>query len=198
MRFNVVRFEDIAPQPWKNGGGVTRELFAWPRADDWRVRISVADIEKDGPFSAFPGIKRSIVVLSGAGIWLDSPLDIELRPKDPPFTFSGDFAPHCELVRGPTRDLNAMFDERHGVGRLQRWRTGYETKRKWVSFALDAQPPTLFGVFTLATATLCMREGSQRELTLPPMSLAWTTTPIPDMQLHASPQAWAFHYTPQR
>ena len=195
MSFNVVRFDDVAPQPWKNGGGVTRELLAWPTSSDWLVRISVADIEKDGPFSAYPGIKRTLTVLSGAGIWLGEPLDMELRPKDPPCTFPGDMAPHCELVRGPTRDLNAMFDEKQGIGRLQRWRTGYETKLKWISFALDRKPPTLFGVFTLAAATLLTR-GDRLEL--PPMSLAWTTAPIPDMQLHSSPQAWAFHYTMQR
>ena len=195
MSFHVVRFDDVKPQPWKNGGGITRELFTWPTAQDWLVRISVADVEKDGPFSAFPGIKRTICVLSGAGIWLDSPLDVELRPKYPPFTFSAEFAPHCELVRGPTRDLNAMFNEKNGVGRLQRWRTGYEAKRKWVSFALDRNPPTLFGVFTLGAATLLTRSD---QLVLPPMSLAWTQDRIPDLQLHASPQAWAFHYTPQR
>ena len=195
MSFQVVRFEDVKPQPWKNGGGVTRELLTWPTPDDWSVRISVADIEQDGPFSAFPGIKRTITVLSGAGIWLDTPLDRELRPKDPPFTFPGDIAPHCELVRGPTRDLNAMFNERAGVGRLQRWRTGYESKLKRVSFALDDDPPTLFGVFTLAAATLRTRRN---DLALPPMSLAWTTAPITDMQLLTSPQAWAFHYTARR
>ena len=195
MRFNLVRLDDVQPQPWKNGGGVTRELLAWPTPSEWLVRISVADIEADGPFSAFPGIKRTITVLSGAGIWLDAPLDVELRPKDPPFTFSGDIAPHCALLRGPTRDLNAMFNEKHGVGRLQRWRTGYESKLKRVSFQLDDDPPTLFGVFTLAAAKLCTRDG---ELALPRMSLAWTTAPIPDMQLLASPQAWAFHYAPHK
>ncbi len=195
MSFHVVRFEDVKPQLWKNGGGVTRELLAWPTADDWLVRISVADIEMDGPFSAFPGITRTITVLSGAGIWLDSPLDMELRPKDPPCTFPGDIAPRCELLRGATRDLNAMFNEKEGVGRLQRWRTGYESKRKWISFALDRNPPTLFGVFTLGAATLHTRRS---ELALPPMSLAWTAAPIPNMQLHSSPQAWSFHYTMPR
>ena len=195
MSFQVVRFEDVQPQPWKNGGGVTRELLAWPTATDWLVRISVADIEKDGPFSAFPKIKRTITVLSGAGIRLGEPLNVELRPKNPPFTFSGDLAPDCELVRGPTRDLNAMFNEKTGVGRLQRWRTGHESKFKWVSFDEDDEPPTLFGIFTLAAATLRTR-GS--EFALPALSLAWTTAPIPDMQLLASPQAWAFHYTARR
>lgn len=193
MTFNVVRFDDVTPQPWKNGGGVTRELLAWPTAEHWLVRISVADIEKDGPFSEFPGIKRMITVLTGAGIWLNEPLNIDLRPKDPPCTFSGNSAPECRLLGGPVRDLNAMFNEANGVGRLQPWRTGYESKLKWVSFKFNDKPPTLFGVFTLAVATLRTR----RELwTLPAMSLAWTSAPIPDMQLLSSPQAWAFHYTP--
>ena len=195
MTFHVVRCDDVKPQPWKNGGGVTRELLAWPTAEDWQVRISVADIEKDGPFSAFPGIKRSITVLSGAGIRLGEPLNVELRTSDPPATFSGDLAPDCELVRGPTRDLNAMFNEKAGTGILQRWCSGEEAKFEWASFDLDHEPPTLFDVFTLAAATL-RTHGS--ELALPPMSLAWTTAPISHVQLLASPQAWAFHFKAHR
>ena len=34
----------VAPQAWRNGGGQTRELIAWPAGADWRVRISRADI----------------------------------------------------------------------------------------------------------------------------------------------------------
>jgi len=29
--------------PWRNGGGVTRELLAWPDSKDWALRVSVAD-----------------------------------------------------------------------------------------------------------------------------------------------------------
>ena len=61
------------PQPWRNGGGVTRELLAWPDGGDWRVRVSVADIDADGPFSAFPGVERWFAVLEGAGVALRSP-----------------------------------------------------------------------------------------------------------------------------
>ena len=195
MTFQVVRFEDVKPQPWKNGGGVTRELLAWPAAADWRVRISVADIEKDGPFSAFPEIKRSITVLSGAGIRLGEPLNVALRTSDPPATFSGDLTPDCELVNGPTRDLNAMFNKKAGTGGLQRWRSGDEAKFVRASFDLNHDLPTLFGIFTLAVATLRTYDG---EVALPPMSLAWTTAPISDVQLLASPQAWAFHFTAHR
>mgnify|MGYP000415291841 CR=1 FL=1 len=47
----VVAVERMAPQPWRNGGGFTRELLAWPSADDWQLRISVAEIARDGAFS---------------------------------------------------------------------------------------------------------------------------------------------------
>ena len=30
--------------PWRNGGGVTRELLAWPDSKDWALRVSVADV----------------------------------------------------------------------------------------------------------------------------------------------------------
>ena len=192
MSFNIVRVDDVKPQPWKNGGGVTRELLAWPSAESWRVRISVADIEKDGPFSSFPGIKRTITVLSGAGIRLDSPINVRLRPKDPPFTFSGEHAPRCDLVSGPTRDLNAMFDQRDGAGRMQRWRTACNTRRKWVSFVSDTHPPLMFCIFTLDAATLLTRT---EEIALPAMSLAWIEGCPPEMQLHSNPQAWAIYYT---
>ena len=192
MSFHLVRCDDVTPQPWKNGGGVTRELLAWPTAANWLVRISVADIEKDGPFSAFPGIKRTITVLSGTGIWLDEPVNVLLKPKYPPYTFSGDLTPHCDLIRGPTRDLNAMFNESEGSGRLQRWRSGYESKLKWWRLELMGDPPSVCGVFTLGAATL---RTYRETLEMPPMSLAWVEGPLLDMQLLASPQAWAFHYT---
>jgi environmental stress-induced protein Ves len=50
-------------QTWRNGGGSTRELLAWPEATDWQARISVAEITRDGPFSAFAGVQRWFAVL---------------------------------------------------------------------------------------------------------------------------------------
>jgi hypothetical protein len=192
MSFHVVRFDDVKATRWKNGGGVTRELLVWPTADEWLVRISVADIEKNGPFSVFPGIQRTITVLNGAGIRLDHPLNVELRPDDPPFTFPGDIAPDCELVQGPTRDLNAMFRNADGVGQLEHWRAGDERKPGGSGFAPGATPPALMGVFTLTAATLVTRGD---ELEMAPMSLAWTTELTSFFELSSCPQAWIFHYT---
>ena len=42
----------VAPQPWRNGGGSTRELFTWPGGTaPWQLRISVADIDQNGIIS---------------------------------------------------------------------------------------------------------------------------------------------------
>lgn len=96
-------------QPWRNGGGHTRELFAWPAHGAWRLRISRADIEADGPFSAFPGVTRWFAVLQGGGVALTlNSGRQELRADGDALRFDGALAPHCCLLDGPTQDLNLM------------------------------------------------------------------------------------------
>jgi uncharacterized protein len=106
----IVFADDIEPVPWQNGGGRTRELLRWPAEGEWRLRLSLADIEADGPFSAFPGVQRWFVVVRGEGVALD--LDgnqRQVRPGDAPISFDGVLAPGCRLLGGPTRDLNLML-----------------------------------------------------------------------------------------
>ncbi len=106
---HTVAAPDVAPQRWKNGGGLTRELLAWPSPADWQLRISVADIEADGPFSAFPGIVRHFAVLEGDGVELRFAGRIcRVAPDDGMLRFDGAEAPDCRLLGGPTRDLNVM------------------------------------------------------------------------------------------
>ncbi len=113
---NVVRLTDIPPQPWKNGGGVTRELLTWPNPQNWMLRVSVADIERDGPFSAFPGVTRYFAVLRGEGVRLDG--IGEVRVGDEAVRFEGEDAPYCKLINGSTRDLNVMIRRHAGHGSL--------------------------------------------------------------------------------
>jgi len=119
----------VAPQRWRNGGGVTRELLAWPEGADWSLRISVADIETDGPFSTFPGVTRWFTVIEGAGVELDvAGAAHVLRPGDPPLNFDGAASANCRLLAGATRDLNLMLRGRTGsmsrVGHAQAWSPG--------------------------------------------------------------------------
>ena len=48
---------------WRNGHGWTREVLRMPEAaEDWDWRLSIAEIERDAPFSAFPGVERELVL----------------------------------------------------------------------------------------------------------------------------------------
>ncbi len=100
-------------QPWRNGGGWTREIARGPEnaGTGWDWRLSVAEVEADGPFSAFPGIDREIVLLSGAGMALDfaDGRRHRLDPVSPRLRFGGDDALDCRLLDGPTTDFNLMW-----------------------------------------------------------------------------------------
>ncbi len=119
-----VLLDDCAAQPWRNGGGVTRELLAWsapelqaPGDATWCLRLSVADITQDGPFSSYPGIDRCFAVLEGNGVELNFPGGPrQQRVDDPPLAFDGEPAIGCILLNGPTRDLNLMG--RRSAGRI--------------------------------------------------------------------------------
>jgi environmental stress-induced protein Ves len=104
----------LAPQPWKNGAGLTREIAVGPRgADnasfDWR--ISLAEVARDAPFSAFPGIDRCITLLRGAGmrlVSLDRSIDHRLDQVLAPFCFAGELALNATLFDGACSDFNVM------------------------------------------------------------------------------------------
>lgn len=68
----TVRHDDVPDQPWRNGGGTTRELHR-----DERWRLSVATISADGPFSTFPGVIRWFAVARGELV-----LDLDGAPQD--------------------------------------------------------------------------------------------------------------------
>ena len=99
---------------WKNGAGWTSEILRVPDHDDWQWRLSVADIEADAPFSAFPGVERELVLLSGNGLRLHFDQDgagavHELLPPHDKLRFAGEHTAFGELIDGPTRDFNLMW-----------------------------------------------------------------------------------------
>ncbi|MEU0627019.1 HutD family protein [Streptomyces sp. NPDC005989] len=112
MTARVLRAADRAATPWKNGGGVTREIAAHPEgapldAFDWR--ISLAEVTEDGPFSTFPGVDRTLTVVEGAG--LDLMVDGEHHIVDEPYwphDFPSDLATDGALLGGPVVNLNVM------------------------------------------------------------------------------------------
>jgi uncharacterized protein len=112
MTARVFRNEDLVRVPWKNGGGATAEIAAFPESSGFEAfgwRISMADVASDGPFSLFPGIDRTLILVEGDGIELDvEGIAYPLDKATPKLSFSGDDITIGRLLSGPIRDLNVM------------------------------------------------------------------------------------------
>ncbi|WP_426938932.1 HutD/Ves family protein [Pseudarthrobacter sp. S3] len=109
----IIRFAELRSEPWRNGGGVTRELASHPKADSaqdgaWDWRVSIADVSKAGDFSAFPGMERVLTVIDGELLLLTVDGDEHPLEKYRPFRFSGEAAAHGALPTGDIRDLNVI------------------------------------------------------------------------------------------
>jgi uncharacterized protein len=114
----ILRSADYPALPWKNGRGVARQIAVFPAGAgyatlDWQV--SRPTIERDTPFSNFPGLDRQVMLVSGKGLTLrihgaDDRVDLEQRLDHPlePFAFRGDWAVDCALTDGPVEVLNVM------------------------------------------------------------------------------------------
>ncbi|TFW13716.1 HutD/Ves family protein [Duganella callida] len=108
----LIQYANLRTAPWKNGGGSTTEIaISPPGADldefDWRV--SLATITQDGPFSAFPGIDRTLALVAGDGVLLDFGDErFVLSPSEPVIEFDGEDAVHATVSGQHTTDFNVM------------------------------------------------------------------------------------------
>jgi environmental stress-induced protein Ves len=106
--------EQLPSTPWKNGGGLTREIVRIPResrTDDFSWRASIAELSASGPFSTFEGVDRVLVLLSGEGVHLqssDGTIDHRLDTQLVPFVFAGESAILASLLGGTSTDFNVM------------------------------------------------------------------------------------------
>lgn len=167
----VVSVARVQPEPWRNGGGVTRELLVWPPTGDWQMRISLAEITRDGPFSAFPGVERWLAIVDGQGLVLRiaerrAALDLDSAP----LAFDGAAPTYAELMSGASRDLNLMA--RRDAGRAQMLRAA--TDAEWFSVA------PVRALFCTAPARLQIDDTDAARL--PAFALAWSA--------HAARQRW--------
>lgn len=108
------RYQDLTPQPWKNGLGLTREIalsaderfavgFGW--------RLSRAEVRDAAPFSRFEGVRRWLGLAAGGAFEMrvagQPPHTLE-RPGDV-FVFAGDAEAEGVPLAGPIEDLNLMI-----------------------------------------------------------------------------------------
>lgn len=110
----LISYAELVATPWKNGGGITRELACYPAGasmQDFIWRISIADVGQSGPFSRFPGIDRIITLLDGDGMQLQfaDATHHDLTATLTPYAFRGEDQLHAHLIDKPSRDFNLML-----------------------------------------------------------------------------------------
>src|SRR5262249_51880205 len=110
-RMIILRASGYRTVPWKNGGGMTQEIVREPPEPtqfDWR--LSLATIDASGPFSAFDGYHRTLVLVSGAGVELDFGQHgrSRLSVAGQMITFDGGWPASCTLLGGRGTDLNLI------------------------------------------------------------------------------------------
>ena len=150
----ILRAADRRGVPWKNGGGLTREVAAHPAGSDlgnfdWRV--SLAEVRCGGPFSCFPGIDRQLAVLSGRLQLSIAGRDAQgLSSDTPAISFSGEVPVYAEPRQDPVTDLNVMTRRGRFLARLTRCSAAESTELR-----LEADTTLL-----LALAPLTLRAAS--------------------------------------
>ncbi|MFJ8209554.1 HutD family protein [Streptomyces sp. NPDC096033] len=109
----ILRAADRTAVPWKNGGGVTREIASRPGGagtEDFAWRVSLAEVAADGPFSEFPGVDRTLTLAEGAGMDLTvAGSHRRVDERYAPCDFPGDEPTGCRLLDGPVVNFNVMY-----------------------------------------------------------------------------------------
>jgi uncharacterized protein len=106
----IIRFSDLQDTPWKNGGGITREIAAKRSGKELIWRLSIADVSVDGRFSKFEGLSRILTVIEGHGMELIGPHASLHADYAVPLHFEGSLEINARLKHGPLRDFNLIYN----------------------------------------------------------------------------------------
>ena len=112
MGVKLLRHETYDRKPWNNGGGMTQDIWLWPEAasqDGFDIRLSLASIDTQGPFSAFREIDRTITLVGGNPFVLVFDGDYEHQVDYlKPFSFDSVQTPSSRLNGGSASAFNVM------------------------------------------------------------------------------------------
>jgi uncharacterized protein len=121
----VIKATDYRRMPWKNGQGETIEIAVSPDNANWNNfewRVSMAQITQSGPFSVFPDVDRTLLVLSGGQIKLStgSRKSTLLMPGSEPYSFAGEEETKAILTGDSVIDLNVMTHRQRFTHEMKR------------------------------------------------------------------------------
>jgi environmental stress-induced protein Ves len=120
----VLRVVARSASPWKNGGGTTYQIAAFPHdsgLDDFQWRVSTAEVATCGAFSSFPGIDRILTIIDGAlEIAIDDSRGVRLDPTSAGISFTGDQRVWGSPIGGTATDLNVMVRRGFYTAKVER------------------------------------------------------------------------------
>jgi len=105
--------------PWRNGRGTTLEIAREPATgEEFSWRLSLADIDENGDFSAYPGYSRALALVAGESLqlWYRGHGHCFLDPARRGTRFEGDWKTRCAIPKGRCTDLSLIV-RRGPVGR---------------------------------------------------------------------------------
>lgn len=151
---------------------------------DWNLRLSVADIEQDGPFSRFPGVQRWFAMLRGAVQLEGLPgINPACRPGDLPRHFDGALAVDCRVQQPAAKALNLML--RGLRGRLQPVVAGWTPEQ---AQGLAVGPGQPLGQMSVQAQLQAQQRAAMQATKLAPRPGAKSTTALGSAP--AEPTSW--------
>jgi uncharacterized protein len=142
----------IPIEQWRNGGGITRTFAT--SGDDWRV--SLAEVERDGPYSRFAGMSRLSLILRGNGVMLShADSKVQLKPYEA-VEYDGETGWDACLVDGPVTALNVMSRK-----------AAYRISVKAIANTVVVQPSCAAIVVALDSGCSFAPSGSEQQEYLP-------------------------------
>ncbi|MDB5042493.1 MAG: histidine utilization protein HutD [Candidatus Eremiobacteraeota bacterium] len=105
----ILRKGEYRAVPWLNGGGITHDIVV-DGAPIAQRRLSLATIDRDGPFSDLRGYDRTIVLAGGTGFTLAfaDGTQVTLDRLGARCDFAGETMPDCSLLAGSVQAFNVM------------------------------------------------------------------------------------------
>ncbi|MGV7185194.1 HutD/Ves family protein [Xanthomonas axonopodis] len=115
----VIPANEYRRERWRNQLGWTREILRLGDTAQWALRLSIAEIEQDAAFSAFPGIDRELVLLRGNGMRLtfgSGDAYVEPEPEPEPGTSASGSTGARANVSAETIETETAADAWKGIG----------------------------------------------------------------------------------
>lgn len=112
----IIRFSDLVESPWRNGGGIRRDVASERQDGTLLWQLSMADVTTDGPFSDYSGMTRIMTLVEGDGLLLHTPDTTLSANYARPVVFDGATPITSELTEGPIRNFNLLFDTARWLG----------------------------------------------------------------------------------